>query len=153
MARRGRKPKLRLTQAIAGPAHARPADDSSTLDGGGSTTEHDADVARLVAVTSQAFDRLGLSGPAIHPALRELFIDAAERWFAARASLKTIGPTVDSAFGSLKPNPCAVQAAKAHDQLLRLLEQCGLTPAAYLRLGARPDADDELDVFLGRTGS
>jgi P27 family predicted phage terminase small subunit len=111
------------------------------------------EVASFVGRTAAAFAALGLEGPTFNSPLCELVADAAERWYVARAELRAEGPVVSTAAGSAKSNPAAAQAAQAHDQLARLLDGMGLTPAGRKRLGAGAEGADELDEFLTGTAS
>jgi P27 family predicted phage terminase small subunit len=79
--------------------------------------------------------------------LLDIYAEVHERWELARASLRELGPVVDSAAGSAKPNPAAAIAAKAADQLPRLLRELGLTPSAQ-HATAAAEPEDELDAFL-----
>lgn len=108
-------------------------------------------IDRLVWSTRQAFEGLGAVGPVWTPLLEGLLRDALDRWSRARAEIAETGLTTETGLGAVKPHPAAVQAAKAHDQLLGLLVQLGLTPLAYQRLRVERTDDDELDSFLRDT--
>lgn len=73
------------------------------------------------------------------------------RWIEAEQALKAEGPVVKAPSGYPVQNPWLPVANRAIAQVVKLLAEFGLTPAARARLGAaagRPA--DDLETFLGK---
>jgi P27 family predicted phage terminase small subunit len=158
MPRRGRKPKPKAPPSPAARPDVSPTPDVAPIPApvpapipAPVPAENHADAAaEFTRRVRLSLASLTLDGPAMDHVL-ELLSEMVERWKIAQASLRQHGPVVQSAHGSLKPNPAAAQAAKASDQIARVLAELGLTPAALARMGAKPETDDDFDAFLRET--
>ncbi|MFO0960870.1 MAG: P27 family phage terminase small subunit [Isosphaeraceae bacterium] len=152
MPRRGRKPKPPAPIARRPPAG--PDDDPRDADGLVVEAEPidlppcPASAARdFVAAARRSLASRGADGPEVDH-VAEVLEEAVERWHVAREAIRRYGLLIPTGTGSHKPNPAVNQAAKASDQIARLLAELGLTPASAARMGAKPEADDEFDRFL-----
>ena len=74
-------------------------------------------------------------------ALPDLFQSAHNDWEAAQKAIKQHGVVIEDERGSLKANPACQVSANAWSRMMRILEQCGLTPKAKKSNAPRP-ADD-----------
>lgn len=95
-----------------------------------------------------SLDRLDL----IKPEDREIFAAYCESWSrftAAVAAYKSEGLTVaNPTTGRIAPHPAVAIAQQSAQQMHRFAQDFGLTPAAELNLGKKPqNVDDTVDPF------
>ena len=89
--------------------------------------------------------------PSASPDLIMLYATVRVRWEDAEKRIAASGPVLAIAGkkGKTQPNPFISVANKAHEQMLRILIECGLTPTARTRItsGIEPPKD-ELEDFI-----
>jgi len=80
-----------------------------------------------------------------------LLVDAWETYVSATTTLRQSGLLVKSPTGYPMQNPLLAVANRAHEQIVRLLAEFGMTPASRTRVHVElPQAPDPLQEFLSR---
>jgi len=78
-----------------------------------------------------------------------LLVEAWQTWVTATTTLRQSGLLIKSPSGYLLQNPLLAIANKAHEQLVRLLAEFGMTPASRTRIQSwAPEVGDEFDGLL-----
>jgi P27 family predicted phage terminase small subunit len=79
-----------------------------------------------------------------------LYCDAYGRWIEARRKVTEAGPVLKSAAtGALYDNPYVYHANRAHEQMLKLMVEFGMTPSSRTRVHAiAPERDRSLAELL-----
>ena len=80
-----------------------------------------------------------------------LLVDAWETYVSATTTLRQSGLLVKSPTGYPMQNPLLAVSNRAHEQIVRLLAEFGMTPASRTRVHVElPAAPDPLEEFLSR---
>jgi len=78
-----------------------------------------------------------------------LLVEAWQTWVTATTALRQSGLLIKSPSGYPLQNPLLAIANKAHEQLVRLLAEFGMTPASRTRIQVGlPQAPDPFEDFL-----
>jgi P27 family predicted phage terminase small subunit len=152
MARRGRKPKPARLKILEGTRR-----DRRNSGGPRPAAEAPAPPDHLDTLGREAWQRLApqlaamgllteLEGEAL-----SLYCVTYSRWRLALEELHSIGISVETGQGSLKPNPAAAVVAESSRLMASLLAEFGLTPASRSRVAAASEPPvDALAEFLSR---
>jgi len=89
--------------------------------------------------------------PSASPDLIMLYATVRVRWEDAEKRIAVSGPIVaDKDSGKMITNPFVAIANKAHEQMFRILSECGLTPTSRTRITSGIEQpQDELEKFIG----
>ena len=80
-----------------------------------------------------------------------LLVDAWETYVSATTTLRQSGLLVKSPSGYPLPNPLLAISNRAHEQIVRLLAEFGMTPASRTRVQTiMPHVPDAFEEFLSR---
>ncbi len=152
MATRGRKPKPAALKVIQGNPGKRRIEPDAAIDATGPLgdppdylSERAAEHWREVGATLEA---AGIACE-VDRDVMALYCDAWARWREARELAEKMPPVLKNAKGVITQNPVIGVANRAHDQVVKLMPELGLTPSARMRVKANPPAKNS-NPFAGR---
>ena len=139
---RGAKPKPTALKVLAGNPGRRPLNDLEPQPTVGSMDPPPGlseEAARHWGIVSHHLHECGLLTEIDKPAFR-LYCEAFARWHDANEQISIYGPVVKSPKGFVVQSPYLGIANRAHDQMVKLLVEFGMTPSSRSRVAVEQKA-------------
>lgn len=151
---RGRKPHPTALKLVNGNPGRRPLNENEPVVPPASTRVPswlNAEAAEHWPAIAKQLKAAGLLGQIDTHALG-LYCEAFARWKHATDQVAKYGPVVKAPSGFPVQSPYLAIANRAHDQLVKLLTEFGMTPSSRSRVHANPDAEDASEKETKPTG-